>query len=57
MMQVGLSKISNSFGGSLVVLVEEKDVSERFWVDFRLLNKNIKEYDWALPIIDDILHR
>ncbi len=38
-----------------VVVVEKKDGSKRFCVDFRQLNQISKNYVWPLPHIDDIL--
>ena len=38
-----------------VVIVDKKDGSKRFCVDFRALNKIIKSNSYPLPVIDDIL--
>ena len=42
MMQTGVIERSNSPCGFPIVLVEKKDDSKRFWVDFRALNKITK---------------
>lgn len=55
MMQAGVIERSNSPWGFPVVLVEKKDGSKRFCVDFRALNKITKKYARPLPVIDDIL--
>ena len=41
--------------GFPIVLVEKKDDTKRFCVDFRALNRVTKKYARALPVIDDIL--
>ena len=53
MMQAGIIERSNSLWGFPIVLVEKKDGSKRFCVDFRALNK--MKYARPLPVIDDIL--
>ena len=55
MMQTGVIERSNSPWGFPIVLVEKKDGSKRFCVDFRALNKITKKYARPLPVIDDIL--
>lgn len=37
------------------VVVDKKDGSKRFCVDFRQLNKITKTNSWPLPLIDDLL--
>lgn len=46
------SKSSLSFP---TVVVDKKDGSKRFCVDFRQLNKITKTNSWPLPLIDDLL--
>ena len=55
MIQAGIIKRANSPWGFPTVLVEKKDSSKRFCVDFRALNKIIKKYARTFPVIDDIL--
>ena len=55
MMQAGIIERSNSPWGFPIVLVEKKDGTKRFCVDFRALNRVTKKYARALPVIDDIL--
>ena len=38
-----------------VVIVDKKNGSKRFCVDFRRLNKISKKNSYSLPLIDDIL--
>lgn len=40
-----------------IVVVDKKDGSIRFCVDFRQLNKITKTNSWPLPLIDDLLDR
>ena len=46
---------SNSPWSFPVVIVDKKDGSKRFCVDFRKLNQVIKKNSFPLPLIDDIL--
>ena len=55
MMEAAVIERSNSPWGFPIVLVEKKDGSKRFCVDFRGLNKITKKYARPLPVIDDIL--
>ena len=55
MIQAGIIERSNSPWGFPIVLVEKKDGTKRFCVDFRALNRVTKKYARALPVIDDIL--
>ena len=55
MMQAGVIERSRSPWGFPIVLVEKKDGSKRFCVDFRALNKITKNNAHPLPVIDDIL--
>ena len=38
-----------------MVIVDKKDGSKRFCIDFRKLNKITKSNSYPLPVIDDIL--
>ena len=38
-----------------IVVVDKKDRTKRFCVDFRQLNKVTKSNSWPLPLIDDLL--
>jgi hypothetical protein len=49
---ISRSRSSWSFS---VVIVNKKDSSKRFCVDFRALNKITKPNSYSLPVIDDLL--
>ena len=55
MLDAGIVKRSRSPWGFPIVLVEKKDGSKRFCVDYRALNKITKNNAHPLPVIDDIL--
>ena len=55
MQEAGIIEKSRSQWGFPIVLVERKDGSKRFCVDFRDLNKGTKSNAYPLPVIDDIL--
>ena len=55
MLAAGLIKRSWSPWSFPVVVVDKKDGSKRFCVDFRRLNKITKPISYPLPLIDDIL--
>ena len=55
MLEAGVIERSRSPWGFPIVLVEKKDGSKRFCVDFRALNKITKKNAHPLPIIYDIL--
>jgi len=55
MLEAGIVERSRSPWGSPIVLVEKRDGSKRFCVDFRALNKITKNNAHPLPVIDDIL--
>ena len=55
MLEAGVIERSRSPWGFPIVLVEKRDGSKRFCVDFRALNKITKKNAHPLPIIDDIL--
>lgn len=55
MLAANIIKPSKSPWSFPVVIVEKKDGSKRFCVDFRRLNQISKNYVWPLPHIDDIL--
>ena len=46
---------SNSPWASPIAVVDKKDGSKRFCVDYRELNKRTVLSSWHLPIIDDLL--
>ena len=54
-LEAGIIEKSNSPWGFPIVLVEKKDGSKRFCMDFRALNKVTKSNTYPQPVIDDIL--
>ena len=57
MLEAGIIRRSRSPWNFPVVVVDKKDGSKRFCVDFRQLNKITKPISYPLPVIDDILAR
>ena len=57
MLKNGIIQRSQSPYAFPVVIVEKKDQTKRFCVDFRKLNEVTKKMSWPLPLIDDILSR
>ena len=55
MLKGGIICESSSPQASLVVIVNKKDGSLRFWVDYRQLNAVTKQDVFPLPCIDDLL--
>lgn len=55
MLDANIIKRSRSPWSFPVVIVDKKDNSKRFCVDFRKLNKITKKNSYPLPLIDDIL--
>ena len=55
MLEANIITTSKSPWSFPVVVVDKKDGSKRFCVDFRRLNQITKNYVWPLPHIDDIL--
>ena len=55
MMEAKIIQRSKSPWSFPVVIVDKKDGSKRFCVDFRKLNQITKPISYPLPIIDDIL--
>ena len=54
MLDANVIKRSRSPWSFPVVIVDKKDGSERFYVDFRKLNQIIKKNSYLLPLKDDI---
>ena len=57
MLEAGIIRKSRPPWSFPVVVVDKKDGSKRFCVDFRQLNKITKPISYPLPVIDDILAR
>ena len=55
MLEAGVINKSTSAWAFPIVVVDKKDGSKRFCVDFRQLNKISKNMSYPLPVIDDIL--
>ncbi|MCP3663135.1 MAG: DDE-type integrase/transposase/recombinase, partial [Gammaproteobacteria bacterium] len=55
MLDQGIVSRSSSPWASPIVLVQKKDGSSRFCIDFRRVNQVIKHDSWPLPRVDDIL--
>ena len=55
MLGANIIERSRSLWSFPVVIVDKKDGSKRFCVDFRKLNKITKSNSYPLPVIDDIL--
>ena len=55
MLDADVNRRSRSPWSFPVVIVDKRDGSKRFCVDFRRLNKVTKNYSHPLPLIDDIL--
>ena len=55
MLDVKVIRRSRSPWSSAEVIVDKKDGSKRFCVDFRKLNQVTKKDSYPLPVIDDIL--
>ena len=55
MLQAGVIRRPRSPWSFLVVIVDKKDGSKRFYDDFRRLNQVTKKKSYSLPLIDDNL--
>ena len=55
MLDTEVIRRSNSPWSFPVVIVDKKDSTNRFCVDFRKLNQVTKKNSYPLPLIDDIL--
>lgn len=55
MLDFNIIRRSKSSWSFPIVVVDKKDGSKRFCVDFRQLNKITKTNSWPLPLIDDLL--
>ena len=55
MLEAGILRRSHSQYSFPVVIVDKKDGTKRFCIDFRVLNKVTKPISWLLPLIDDVL--
>ena len=55
MLEAGIIRKSHSQYSFPVVIVDKKDGSKRFCIDFRALNKVTKPISWPLSLIDDVL--
>jgi hypothetical protein len=55
MLSANIVRRSKSPWSFPIVVVDKKDGSKRFCVDFRQLNKITKTNSWPLPLIDDLL--
>ena len=55
MLKAGVIKPSQSPWASPIVVVDKKDGTKRFCVDYRAVNKILKKNSYPLPRIDDVL--
>ena len=55
MLEAGIIRRSKSPWSFPIVIVDKKDGTKRFCVDFRQLNKITKPMSYPLPLIDDLL--
>ena len=55
MLEASIIRRSHSQYSFPVVIVDKKDGTKRFCIDFRSLNKVTKPISWPLPLIDDVL--